>query len=426
MKKIVLLCTCLMAAMLLHAQVSLVRCIELAEDNYPLIKKYDLLARTRDISLSDINKTWLPQIEVYGQGTVQNAVPSFPEAFAQMLSGTGMDVKGLDKLQYKAGVDISQSIWDGGNAKSQRRIAEATYAEQTAAVDVELYAVRERVENLYFGTLLIDRQIEQTEAMLALLQSNLDRLKSMKANGTAMQSDVDMMEAQYLTTSQQLIQLQSTSLSYRRMLGIFTGMDMTSVTLEIPPSTMPDDWTVNRPELALMSAQQAVNQARMDAIESALMPKVGVFAQAYYGYPGLNYFNSMFNRELSFNILAGVKVSWNIGAFYTKQNSEHRLAVSDQSISADRDVFLFNTSLQTSSQSDRIAELGKVIKEDNRIVALRGNVRRAAESQLANGVIDATDLLSKITDENQARLNAAYHEIQLIQSIYQLKYTLNR
>lgn len=156
------------------------------------------------------------------------------------------------------------------------------------------------------------------------------------------------------------------------------------------------------------------------------MPKIGLFAQAYYGYPGFDNFKSMMNRDLSFNVLAGIKVSWNIGSLYTKKNSEQKIRIASDNIAADRDLFLFNTSLQTQQQVDRVNEIGNVMKEDARIVRLRANVRRAAESQLENGVIDATALLAKITEENQARLSATYHEIQLIQSIYQLKYTLNR
>ena len=40
--------------------------------------------------------------------------------------------------------------------------------------------------------------------------------------------------------------------------------------------------------------------------------------------------------------------------------------------------------------------------DDSRIVELRRSVRKVAESQLENGVIDATSLLDKITAESQA------------------------
>ena len=156
------------------------------------------------------------------------------------------------------------------------------------------------------------------------------------------------------------------------------------------------------------------------------MPKIGLFAQAYYGYPGFDYFRSMINRELSFNIMAGIKVSWNIDSFYTRGNTSRKTALKADEIEVARDLFLFNTRMKSASQMAAIEGLRKVMADDSRIVALRANVRKAAESQLDNGVIDTTALLSKISDENMARLTARFHEIQLLQEIYKLKYTLDR
>lgn len=408
------------------ADVTVEQCVALAQENYPLIQKYDLLRQSRQIDLSDINKSWLPQIGIYAQGTVQNAVPSFPDALSNVLDQMGTDMKGLGKLQYKVGVDLNQTIWDGGSSKASRTIAESENAQQEAALDVELYAVRERVENLFFGIMLVEEQIKQAELTLTLLESNLAMLRSMKTNGTATQSDVDMVEAQFLTVQQQITQARSISDSNRRLLGIFTGTDMSDEKLTKPSSSMPSELISARPELALFDARIKNNDARLGSIKSSVMPRIGLFAQAYYGYPGYDYFKSMMNRDMSFNVLAGVKVSWNIGSFYTKKNSERKLRLANDGIVADREVFLFNTNLQTSSQTAHISELEDIMKEDSRIVELRANVRRSAESQLRNGVIDATALLTKITDENQARLTSSYHEIQLIQSIYQLKYILNR
>lgn len=349
-----------------------------------------------------------------------------PDALSDVLDQMGTDMKGLGKLQYKVGVDLNQTIWDGGTSKASRTIAERENAQQEAALDVELYAVRERVENLFFGILLVEEQIKQAELTHTLLESNLAMLRSMKTNGTATQSDVDMVEAQFLTVQQQITQARSISDSNRRLLGIFTGTDMSDEKLTKPSSSMPSELISARPELALFDARIKNNDARLGSIKSSVMPRIGLFAQAYYGYPGYDYFKSMMNRDMSFNVLAGVKVSWNIGSFYTKKNSERKLRLANDGIVADREVFLFNTNLQTSSQTAHISELEDIMKEDSRIVELRANVRRSAESQLRNGVIDATALLTKITDENQARLTSSYHEIQLIQSIYQLKYILNR
>ena len=248
----------------------------------------------------------------------------------------------------------------------------------------------------------------------------------MKAHGAAMQSDMDMVEAQMLTVSQQVIQAKSKAQSYRKLLGLYTGMSVEGENLVKPEVEIPAALTSNRPEMNLFEARIKANDARLGSIKASLMPRIGFFAQAYYGYPGFNYFKSMLNRDMSFNILAGVKISWNIGSFYTKGNNERKLRLANNDIAADRDLFLFNTGLQIESQTAQISELRDIMKDDARIVSLRRNVRAAAESQLNNGVIDATALLTKITDENLARINSTYHEIQLLQSIYQLKYTLNR
>ena len=410
----------------LSAQTTLEECIALAEDNYPLIRKYDLLNQTNDVNLSDIRKSWLPQLNVYAQGTVQNETPSFPESLSDLISQTGTNIAGLNEWQYKIGADLHQDIWDGGTSKARRKTELAKDAERQAALDVQLYAIRERVEGLYFGLLLLEAQAEQIRNLQTLLQSNLDKLRTMLRNGTAMQSDVDLVEAQCLSTHQQLTQAESAAKSHRKVLELFIGKSLAGQELVKPSATLPQDLLPDRPELRHFDAQLQANEAQSDGITASLMPHIGLFAQAYYGYPGFNYFESMMNRDPSFNLLAGVKVAWNIGAFYTKKNKRQKLRLASDRIAVERDVFLFNTDLKTRSQLDRIDELKAVMKENDRIVQLRENVRKAAESQLDNGVIDATDLLTKLTDEKQARLTAAYHEIQLLQSIYQLKHTLNR
>lgn len=401
-------------------------CVKLAQDNYPLIRKYNLLEQSKDINLSEINKSWLPQINVYGQVTVQNETPSFPDLLTDIIRQTGTHIAGIDEWQYKIGADITQNIWDGGASKTRRKIERAEDVERQAALDVQLYAIRKKVEDLYFGILLIEEQAEQTRNMQTLLQGNLDKLRVMYENGTAMQSDVDMVEAQYLSVAQQLTQAESTAKSYRKVLEIFTGRNLIGQELIKPDVSVPNDLMSDRPELRHFAAQQQANEARNASIMVSTMPKVGLFAQAYYGYPGFNYFESMLNHDLSFNILAGVKVSWNIGAFYIKKNNLRKLRISSDNIAVERDVFLFDTNMQVQSQLDHIDELKAIMKKNDRIVELRANVRKAAESQLDNGVIDATALLTILTDEKQARLTASYHEIQLLQSIYQLKYTLNK
>lgn len=425
-KIVVILTALLLLPAYSKADITLEQCLDKAEKNYPLIKKYGLVEKTADLTLEDINKGWLPKIGIYGQGTVQNAVPEFPESLNDILNMLGQKPKGLSHFQYKIGADVNQTIWDGGASKAQREVERALLAEHQASIAVGIYGVREKVMDLYFGILLMEEQIAQTESTAQLLQANLNTMRSMLAGGVAMQSDVDMVEAQLLTITQQLTGARSSEKAYRDMLAVYVGENIEGEKLLNPVASMPSNIEPARPELELFDARSRLNAAHNTAIESSVMPRIGFFAQAYYGYPGFNYFESMINRKLSLNVLAGVKVSWNIDSFYTKKNSQKKLALAGEEIENDKEVFLFNTRLQTSAETEKINGLRAVMEDDERIVTLRGNVRRAAESQLKNGVIDATALLAKITDENQARLTAKYHEIQLIQSIFTYKNSLNR
>ena len=409
-----------------YADVTLDYCLQRAEENYPEIKKYGLLESTSELSLEEINRGWWPRIGLSAQANLQNIVPAFPGILQNMLAQNGFELKGMGKLQYKVAAELNQTIWDGGASKAQRAIERASLAESKAALDVELYAIRSQVENIYFGILLIQEQIKQTESTIELLSSNLQRLESMVRNGTAMQSDADMIEAQCLTLKQSMAEARNAMKGYRDVLSVYIGEELGEQTLICPVAEMPQSAESERPELTLFDKRVENNMARMKAINASVMPHIGFFTQAYYGYPGYNYFESMTNRNLSFNIMAGVRLNWNVESLYTKGSKRRKLMLSSDMINADKEKFLFNSRIQSARENSEIEAIRDVIKEDSRIVELRQNVRRSAESQLQNGIIDATALLSKINDENQAKLNSAYHNIQLIQNIYKLKNTLNR
>lgn len=408
------------------AQVTLGYCLGRADNNYPLIRRYGLVDKSLDIDLSDISKAWLPHVEAYGQLTAQNTVPSFPAALSGVMSQMGQELNGLGKIQYKVGVDLSQTIWDGGASAVNRREGRAEAELARARLDVEMYAMHEKVIDLYFATLLVDEQMAQMANAIRLVEANLALLRAMKTDGVAMQSDIDMAEAKLLTMNQQLTEARSARKGYVGLLEIYIDESLEGKSFEKPAAEMPADYVSRRPELALFDAQRRLDQVKLDAVDVSLRPRVGLFAQAYYGYPGMDYFKSMTSRRLSFNVLAGVKVSWSVDALYHKKNSRARVALADAGVDADREMFLFGTRMQSRSQTEAIEGMRKVMTDDVRIVELRTNVRMAAEAQLRNGVINATDLLDKITDENQAQLTARFHEMKLLQNIYRLKYTLNR
>ena len=425
MKQTILLSVIMLTALVAQAQ-TLDECCSLAHKHYPAIRQYDLIAETEQYNISNAARAWIPQVVLSGQATYQSATPTYPEAFNQMIAANGLDMSGVRKDQYKVVIDVSQNIWDGGQSKANREIAKAEAAVECSRVDVSLYDLQSRIQNLYFGILLLDERVAQTETLIEVLAANLNRIRTYYKNGVAMQSDVDAVEAELLTARQTLSQVEASRMSYRCMLEIFIGQPLASDNLERPAMQQLQSRTLARPELALFEAQERILTAQRKAINVSLMPRFSAFAQVYYGYPGLDMFKSMVSSDWSFNAIAGVRVSWNIGAFYTKKNNLNKLDVAERQISVQRDIFLFNTQMQSTQDDGEIARLRSALEDDNRIVELRRSVRMAAESQLKNGVIDATDLLRKISDETAAALARSTHEIELLQSIYRLKTTLNQ
>lgn len=404
---------------------TLEECQQLACDHYPEIRQYDLIRQSEQYDLSNAARSWLPQVSFSAQATWQNRVPEFPSALSGMLDQAGVSLRGLDKDQYKVALEVNQTIWDGGQSQADRRVIEATADEHRQATEVDLYAVKGRVNDLYFGILLLEERLGQTDLTIALLQSNLDKVRSLVTNGVAMQTDADAVEAELLSVQQQRVQIEASRESYRRMLELFIGQRLAE-RLERPELVEEISGESARPELAWIDAQQERLAAQELSVKSATRPRFGVFAQGYYGYPGLDYFAGMVSTDWTWNALIGVKMSWNFGAYYTKKNRLSNLRVAQQQLDIQRDVFLFNTDLQVAEEQGNISRLRRALADDDRIVALRRSVREAAESKLRNGVIDTNDLLRKITDEASARSARSLREVELLKAIYELKYTINR
>ncbi len=407
------------------AQMTLETCQELAREHYPEVKQYDLIRLTEQYDLSNAARAWLPQLSLSAQATWQNEVPEFPEALSGMLSRAGVTIPGLKKDQYKVGLELNQTIWDGGKSNADKRLARTEAAEQRAMTDVDLYILKKRVNELYFGILLLEEKLSQTYRTIALLESNLDKMRSLVTNGTALASDADAVEAELLTARQQATQIEASRTSYRKMLELFIGEPLQENLLR-PEFEEMATTELTRPELVLFDAKKNRLAAQEALIKSSTRPKFGFFAQGYYGYPSMDYFASMMSNEWRWNLLTGIRMSWNFGAYYTKKNSLNKLRTAQQSIDLQRDVFRFETDLQISQETGDIARLRKTIANDARIVSLRQSVREAAESKLRNGIIDTNDLLQKITDEAAARSAQSVHEIELLKALYELKHTTNQ
>ena len=422
MKKKVILTALLTLAMGTHAQ-TLEECQRAAEQNYPLIKQYELIAQTTNLTTKNIQKGWLPQIGLYGQTTYQSDVTEWHERMKGMFQQLGIQMEGLKRLQYKAGIDIQQTIYDGGAQSTQSRIAREQGKVQEIQNEVNLYNVRKRVNELYFSLLMLDQQIKLNDDMQALLMQSEKQLTDMLKSGTAANSDVENMKAERLNAAQQNMSMQSQRKILCQLLSVFCGIEVTRP--QKPAAINHGSSSILRPEMKLFDAQLKLADAEEKAINAALMPKLGAFVQGYYGYPSLNMFKDMIQQKWSLNGLIGIKLSWSIGALYTRKNEKAKLQMQRALTENRRSLFLFNNKLEQIQQQENITRYRQMMQSDNEIILLKSSVRKAAESKLAHGIIDTTALLREINSENAARTQQAIHEVEMLKEMYNLKYTVN-
>lgn len=403
---------------------SLEECQQAAERNYPLIRQYGLIAQTTELTVSNIRKGWLPQVSASAQATLQSDVVSWPEQMQSVYQQMGLDMRGLRKDQYRVGIDVQQMVFDGGAISSQKNIAREQGKVQEAQNEVTMYQVQRRVNEMYFGLLLLDKQIQLNHDLQEVLAANERKLSSMYERGTAAKSDYQTVKAERLNVVQQVSSLQAQRNAVARMLSMFCGLEVKD--LEKPQATSLGMQSAGqRPELKSIDAQLRLADAQEKALDAALMPKLSVFVQGYYGYPGYNMFKDMMSHRWSWNGLIGARLSWNIGALYTRKNDKAKIQLQRDMATTNRDVFLFNNQLEQIRQNEDIERYRRLMASDEEIIALRSSVRKAAESKLAHGIIDVNDLVREINNENAARLQMSVHEIEMLKEMYDLRFTTN-
>ena len=425
MKKLFL--SLMILPMMVTAQ-TLEECQQAAERNYPLIRQYGLIEKTTELTVANIQKGWLPQVSASAQATYQSDVVAFPEQMQSVYQQMGLNMKGLTKDQYRVGIDVSQTIYDGGTISSQKAVAREQGKVQAAQNEVNIYNVRKRVNEMYFSLLMLDEQIQLNHDLQELFNGNEQKLASMVKRGTAAESDLQNVKAERLNVVQQATSLESQKRMLQRMLSTFCGIEVKEVAkpaLQASTLTSPQREAVARPEMRLFDAQLNLANAQEKALNSAMMPKLGLFAQGFYGYPGLNMFEDMMRRDWSLNGIVGARLTWNIAALYTRKNDKAKLQLQRDMTESNREVFLFNNNLEQIQQNEDIARFQKLMADDEEIITLRSAVRKAAESKLSHGIIDVNDLVREINAENAARVQLSMHEIEMLKQIYDNKFTTN-
>lgn len=410
-----------------EAQLTLTDCQAKARANYPLVKQFGLIEQTVHYNISNANKAYLPQIVLSARASYQSDVTQIPESLEQILSQiTGREVTfpTLSRDQYQAVAEVSQLVWDGGVVSAQKEMVLAGSAVEKQKLEVDLFALNERINQLFFGAFLLDQQLKQTEILKSELQVNSDRIKACIQNGVANQTDLDVIKVEQLHAAQREAELKSTRNGYLIMLSAFTGIAIDETTSLLKPETdhaVLNQTTINRPELILFNSQLQLYDTQKLLLNAGNRPKIGAFVQGGYGQPGLN----MFSDGFSPYYIGGIRFSWSLSGFYSQKNNINKLNIDKNTVGLQRETFLFNTNLKVQQQHEEISKLQTLINNDDEIIHLREKIKNAATAKVENGTLTATDLVREINAENQARNLKSLHEMQLLMAIYNLKNTIN-
>lgn len=404
-----------------HAQTTtLDECIGWAYDNYPQIKEMSLIEMTKGIDLKNAAYAWLPHLNISGKATWQSEVVEMP-----------MDIPGMDinipHDQYGLTAEFTQQIWDGGTSRSQKELAEAGAEVKKTQLETNLWSIRSRVQNVFLGIILIDKQLELNRLLRESLERSSEEVKSRMEAGVALPSDLDQVSVNILSCLQQRASLDADRKSYVKILGLLTGRDMTDVELAVPQDAVNyvDDGARDfetRPEMAFYAAQLKQNEFQRRQLNTLISPKLNLSLQGGYGRPGMN----MLSGDFSGYFVAGLKLQWNIGALYIRGLDKRKVNADAQKIDLTRKSFILNSSVEAEQKNNAILKARDVLEKDSEIIGLRQRIRASGENQYREGTIKMNDYLSMLDEEYKAKANESMHEVQLMMAVYDMKNTIGK
>ncbi len=387
-------------------------CYFLAQQNYPLIKQHLLIEKTNEYTIANISKGFLPQINISGQATYQSDVTQFPKAIP------GVPV--LTKDQYRVYAEVNQPIYDGGVIREQKKLEEASTVVDQQKLKVELYKLKDRINQLFFGVLLVEAQQKQNELMRKDIQLGLNKINAAIANGTALKSSADLLKAELLNADEQTLELQSNKKAFTDMLGLFIHRQIDTNTVFVIPPNINASQNIHRPELQLFDFQNKIFDAQNNLLSARNRPKISFFVQGGFGKPAFNILSNNFDPFY----IGGLRFTFPITAFYTLKNERSLINLNRQNVSVQKETFLFNTKVALQQQNEDRQKLEKMLQTDEEIIPLRKHIKETALAQLDYGVITSSDYLREVNAENKATQNKIIHQVQLLVAEYNQRNTV--
>jgi len=380
----------------------------LARNNFPAIKQLDLVKQTAGLNVENLKKGFLPQLSINGQATYQSDVTGLN------LSLPGVNIDPINKDQYKLSAEISQLLYDGNQNRSERE-KQLLHAEvEQQKVEVELYKLRERINQLFMNVLYMEAQMKQADLVKKDIDDGIKKVEAQVQNGVVLRSNLNQLKAEQLKAVQRIRELSATRKGLLEVMGLFLGKELNNEvvfeTPQIAQINQPAD--ISRPEIKLFADQVKLNSQLLKSIQAKNRPRASLFLQSGYGRPALN----MLNNQFDFYYLGGLRINWSLGNLYTSKNEKQLVDINRRSIGIQQEVFLLNSNTQMKLQEAEINQFRELISVDEEIIKLRQQVTAAAKAQLDNAVISTSDFIQQVNAEDNARQAMITHQVQLVQA----------
>lgn len=390
--------------LLAQESVTLEQCQEWARKNHPVLKQLDLYQQILALKNENNATSYLPQLNLNGQATYQSDVTKIG------ISIPNMAIPSVDKDQYKVYLDLKQTIWDGGLSKAKELINSAEIAGNLQQTEVELYQVKEKVNQFFFTSFLIQENLKILGKKNETLDERQKILESAVNNGMVLSSELDQLLAEMIKTNQLVTELKSSNETVLYALSILTGTTTDQlINLVLPDEITVQDKPLMRPELELFSKQNELLNANSEILKKQRNPKLFGFGQAGYGKPGLN----MLNNEFDTYYLVGVGFNWNILDWKTTGRQQQMIKLQQDIVQTKKETFVRNIDLATDQQTKQIGQITELMKSDQQLIEVRERITKTSASKLENGTITSADYIQDLNAETTARLTLQTHKIQL-------------
>lgn len=406
MQRILILLVLVLPFFVLAQQtITLDECFNLVTENNPLAKQTVLLNNQSQLDIEAINMGKLPKLDVNAQASYQSDVTSLP---IQLPNTT---INPPNKDQYRATVDVNQLIYNGGLINASAKVTEAKGKVDQQEVQVNLYVLKNQVNQLFLSILLLQENRTILEAKEKQLLTRLEEVRAGVKFGMLLPSSADALEVELLKIKQHYAELDFSKTGLLERLSLLIGRELNkNMDLQRPKVFMETDTASKRPELMLFDLQKEQVILSIELLSKSKLPKLNAFAQGGYGNPGLNMLDDSFTTFY----ITGLRLNWNVFDWNKNKTEKKSLQINKDIIDTQKETFELKNNLELTNLQSEIDKMEELITYDAAIIPLREKMVKSAESQLKNGVITSSAYITEFTNLHEAKSNLALHKIQLL------------